>query len=76
MLDTIVADVVAAEVAFKVVPNSGVNKRAFVLTILQSRMTPEQIEMYGPILGEVIDLVVELLKQPALLSNVRKWCFR
>ena len=76
MLDTIAANVIAAEVAFKVVPNSGVNKRSFVLTVLKSKMTTEQIEIYGPIIGEAIDLVVELLKQPALLSNARKWCFR
>ena len=50
MLDTIAANVIAAEVAFKVVPNSGVNKRAFVLTVLKSKMTTEQIEIYGPIM--------------------------
>ena len=40
----------------------GQDKKDFVISLFQSQLTDEQRAVYLPIIGEVIDLYVELMK--------------
>ena len=54
----------------------GKDKKELVVDLFNAQLTDEQKVLYDPILSDIIDLSVSLMKQPAMLKSVRKCCLR
>jgi hypothetical protein len=52
----------------------GKDKKELVIDLFNSHLNDEQKVLYDPVIGEIIDLAVELMKQPAVITNLRKCC--
>ena len=69
-MNRIVALIISAERSLV----KGLHKKDFVISLFNSQLTDEQRAVYSPIIGEVIDLCVELMKT-GLLQKHNKGCF-
>jgi hypothetical protein len=52
----------------------GKDKKELVISLFNSQLTDEQQVLYDPVIGDIIDLAVDLMKQPAVINSMRKCC--
>lgn len=54
----------------------GEDKKGFVISLFKSQLTDDQQKIYEPIIDEVVELALQLMKSPAMINATKKCCFR